>query len=48
MEFSPEGAISSHAWLAIVIYILRFCEDITEKNDSIIIFNNLKRFVQKK
>ena len=29
-----QGAISSHAWLAIFIYILRFCEDITEKNDS--------------
>ena len=26
-----QGAISSHAWLTIFIYILRFCEDITEK-----------------
>ena len=29
-----QGAISSHAWLAIFIYILRFWEDITEKNVS--------------
>ena len=29
-----QGAISSHAWLAIFIYILRFGEDITAKNDS--------------
>ena len=28
------GAISNHVWLAIFIYILRFCADITEKKDS--------------
>ena len=27
----PRRAISNHAWQA--IYILRFCEDITERND---------------
>ena len=33
------GADFSHAWLAILIYILRFCEDITIKTTLIIIFN---------
>ena len=50
-EIFPGGAISSHAWLAIFIYILRFCENITVKNHSNDIFlttiNNLKRFGKK-
>ena len=33
------GADFSHAWLAILIYILRFCEDITIKTTLVIIFN---------
>ena len=33
-EIFPGGAIFSHAWLAIFIYILRFCEDINAKIDS--------------
>ena len=33
-QIFPGGVIFSHAWLAVFIYILRFCEDITEKNDS--------------
>ena len=36
------GAISSHAWLAIFIYVLRFYEHITEKTILIIIFNKCK------
>ena len=36
----PMGAVSSHAWLAIFIYILGFCEDITEKKTLIIVFND--------
>ena len=37
------GAISSHAWLAIFICILRFCEDVTVKNDSNNIFNKYNK-----
>ena len=29
-----QRVISSHAWLAIFIYILGFCENITEKDHS--------------